>query len=117
MQLRIYILEDDRNIGFILDHILTDEGYQVSVYETISAFREALVNMPDLLLMDVRLPDGNGMNLCEELKGPQGISIPVLMMSADWHRHGIEDCLADAHIAKPFEIDDIVKLIARHLKR
>ncbi|MEJ2880960.1 response regulator transcription factor [Pedobacter sp. GR22-6] len=113
----IFVLEDDRDIGFILNHILFDEGYQVSVYESISAFKYALrLGTPDLLLMDVRLPDGNGMELCEELKADSAFSLPVLMMSADWHLHNQGQCKANEYISKPFDIDLILNKIGSYLK-
>lgn len=113
----IYVLEDDKDIGFILNYILFDEGYQVKVYETISAFKNALHRgSPDLLLMDVRLPDGNGMELCAELKDNLTFDVPVLMMSADWHVNHKDMCGANDFIAKPFDIDLMVSKIGGYLK-
>lgn len=117
MQKEIFILEDDKHIGFILNHILLEEGYHVKVYETVSAFRHALLSgRPDLLLMDVRLPDGNGMELCAELKSTEAFSLPVLMMSADWHLHNRDLCPADDYIAKPFDVDQLVSKVSAYLQ-
>lgn len=113
----IFILEDDKDIGFILNYVLFDEGYRVKVYESVRAFKDALDNgSPDLLLMDVRLPDGNGMELCAELKGNALYNVPVLMMSADWHMNHKEMCGADEFIAKPFDIEVVVNKIDGYLK-
>ncbi|MBT2560817.1 response regulator transcription factor [Pedobacter sp. ISL-68] len=115
MHKEIYILEDDKDIGFILNHLLLDEGYQVYVFETVTEFRKALVTgRPDLLLMDVRLPDGNGLELCAEIKSAQKHDIPVLMMSADWPMHDHKACQADAYIAKPFDIGQVVSKIGEY---
>lgn len=118
MQKLIYILEDDISIGFILKHILVEEGYQIEVFETVSSFRIALNSvLPDLLLMDVRLPDGNGMELCAELKAAGDFHVPVLMMSADWPWRNKEICLANEYIAKPFDIDHVISKISGYLRQ
>jgi DNA-binding response OmpR family regulator len=113
----IFVLEDDRDIGFILDHVLLDQGYRVRLYDTVKAFKDALkIGSPDLLLMDVRLPDGNGMELCAELKANSNFDVPVLMMSADWHLHNQDMCGANEFIAKPFDIEMVVNKIGAYLK-
>lgn len=113
----IFVLEDDKDIGFILNHILFEEGYRVSVYERLSDIREGLHDhMPDLLLMDVRLPDGNGMELCAELKSSEKDSPPILMMSADWDAHNRGICAADEFIAKPFDLDVVLVKVASYLR-
>lgn len=117
MDKEIFILEDDKDIGFMLSHVLLEEGYIVRVFETIIDFRKALnERLPDLLLMDVRLPDGNGMDLCAELKQSEGFNVPVLMMSADWHTHNTAVCQAEHYIAKPFELDDVVSMVDGFLR-
>lgn len=114
----IFILEDDKDIGFILNHILFEEGYRVTVYERLSDIRQALdAGLPDLLLMDVRLPDGNGMELCAELKSAEQMSPPILMMSADWEVHNKAACVADEFIPKPFNLDEVLVKIERHLRQ
>jgi DNA-binding response OmpR family regulator len=117
MEKEIFVLEDDKDIGFILNLVLFDQGYEVKVYESINTFKDALhVGLPDLLLMDVRLPDGNGMELCAELKASANFDVPVLMMSADWHVNHKDMCGANEFIAKPFDIDVVVAKINRYLK-
>lgn len=114
----IFILEDDKDIGFILNHILFEQGYQVCLYEKISDIRQGLDDhLPDLLLMDVRLPDGNGLDLCAELKTVEGNSPPVLMMSADWDAHNKSICGADEFISKPFDLDMILGKIEFYLRQ
>lgn len=114
----IFILEDDKDIGFILNHVLFEQGYKVSVYENLSDIRQGLDDhLPDLLLMDVRLPDGNGLDLCAELKSAEGDNLPILMMSADLDVHLNSVCVADEFIAKPFDLDVILGKIEFHLRQ
>lgn len=116
MNKTIYILEDDLDIGFILKEVLLQEGYLVEVFERVSEIRAALAEgFPGLLLMDVRLPDGNGLLLCAELKSDPAFVTPVLLMSADWHNHDKRTCEADAYIAKPFDIFKLTDTVRRSL--
>ena len=113
----IFILEDDRDIGFILTAILAEEGYQLRLFDTLAGIKSALASgTPDLLIMDVRLPDGNGMDFCRELNSQERFSVPILMMSADWHVHN-RDCPAEGYLAKPFNLDALIEKIAGILER
>jgi len=114
----IFILEDDKDISYILNYVLFEQGYRVRVYGTVSDLRQALRSgPPDLLLMDVRLPDGNGMDLCQELKQQAKFSPPILMMSADWHLDRADGCPADEYIAKPFDLDVVLSKVDCYLKQ
>src|SRR5690349_12230654 len=100
---KIWILEDDPDIGYILNLFLGDEGFETSVITSANAFRAAVADdLPDLFLMDVMLPDGDGIALCIELKNQQrSKSIPVLMMSAHAGLEQVKTCKPDGFIAKP----------------
>ncbi|MES2456297.1 MAG: response regulator [Bacteroidota bacterium] len=66
---RIWILEDDADIGFVLEYFLNEEGFETKLFPSAVGFRQAVgLGLPDLFLMDVMLPDGNGVDLCSELK-------------------------------------------------
>lgn len=105
----IFILEDDPDIGFVLNLFLSSEGFEVEVFSTISAIEAKWHNcLPDLFLMDVRLPDGDGFEVCKEIKQDcLAKNIPVVMMSAHLSE-GEEDPIADDFIAKPFDLQDMV---------
>lgn len=114
----IYVLEDDNDIAYIINYILHEEGYEVLVFSTVSTCKKALdVQVPDLLLLDVRLPDGNGMDLCSELKmSPRTAMSPVLMMSAHLSEREGKCSGADGFIAKPFDLNGMVDRIGLHLR-
>lgn len=69
----------------------------------------------DLVVMDVKLPDGNGMNLCHRVKtSGKFASVPVLMMSADATFRDVERfCWADDYIPKPFDIREMVRKVTK----
>lgn len=118
MKKRIYIAEDDQAIAFILDAILTDAGYQVDVFNDIASLKIGMNSLqPDLLLMDIILPDGNGLDYCRELKlGGDVASHPVFMMSAMMPLEKmVGDHGADAFISKPFKLNFVVDTINCYL--
>jgi two-component system nitrogen regulation response regulator NtrX len=78
---RILIVDDEENIGRSLRLILEREGYQVEVCRSAAEFRAApALRCADLYLLDVRLPDGNGIDLLRHLR-LSGAAAPVLMIS------------------------------------
>ncbi|MBO9675624.1 MAG: response regulator [Sphingobacteriaceae bacterium] len=104
----VYILEDDPDISEIVAFILTDAGYDTKEYGTAALFQAAISErLPDIIILDVLLPDGNGLEICKQLQKAENTSkIPILMMSANRTKREIEEsgCNAD-FISKPFDID------------
>jgi len=116
MKKKVWIVEDDPDIGEVISLLLTDEGYDVSLFPNATKFKESLPNADaDVMVMDVMLPDGNGIELCHGVKTNESLShVPVLMMSAN---KGLADLngyyRADDFIAKPFDIDEMVRKVKR----
>jgi DNA-binding response OmpR family regulator len=114
----IYIVEDNEDIGYILDYFLQEEGFNVSLFPTVSAFK-IIYNqkLPDLFLLDVMLPDGDGLALCNEIKeSDRSAHLPVLVMSAHAPAEKMsKDTCADGFIMKPFDLDNVLNQIAAHL--
>lgn len=118
MQKLIQIIEDDEDIRDVIEFILQESEYEVNVASNAKEFKINLLNtLPDLILMDVRLPDGNGLELCRKLK--QSIEtrhIPVIIISAHaTAEESSKQAMADDFVAKPFDLDDLVILIEHHL--
>lgn len=109
----IQIVEDDQDIRFILEYILADTGYVLEIFDCITAFsnRHRKDNI-NLIILDVQLPDGNGIDLCNHLKTSELTKhIPVVIMSANASRNdAIAAGKADDFIAKPFDLE---KFLAR----
>lgn len=116
MNKRICILEDTAEILEIITIVLEEEKYEVFGFGTVAAFNENINNLsPDLYLLDVMLPDGNGLDVCRELKlDKHNQAIPVVMMSANLQiTSSKQDCGAEEFIAKPFDIYQLVATIDR----
>ncbi|WP_029280335.1 response regulator transcription factor [Pedobacter borealis] len=109
----ICILEDDAGIRDILQFLLLEEGYQVACYTTVNEFLSRKHINPDLYLLDVMLPDGNGMAVCKLLKAdPQTAATPVIIMSAHADiKQMTSGCNAEEFVVKPFDIFVLLKKI------
>ncbi|SMC59306.1 response regulator transcription factor [Pedobacter africanus] len=114
---RIYIVEDNSDIGFILELFLNEEGFAVKVLSTAKEFNNALKKgMPDLFLLDVMLPDGNGIDICHRLKNdPRSKRLPILIMSAQSNQDAAKNCEAEEFIAKPFDLFILLRKIKQCL--
>jgi DNA-binding response OmpR family regulator len=115
----ILVIEDDKDLSEVLEKILSDEGYSVNVAHTGARGLNLLdKSIPDLVLLDLMLPDMQGENICKEIKKllPE---LPVIMLTA---KHTTDDIVrglnigADDYIAKPFETDELLARIHAKLR-
>ena len=109
MKKMITILEDDEAIRELCTLLFTEEGYLVESYSTTSSFFKSQ-SVPDIYLLDVRLPDGDGLDVCSGLKAdPKFSNVPVIMMSAHLEQSSLKGkCTAECFIAKPFDIENLI---------
>lgn len=118
MTKQIYVVEDDQDIRQIIEFILEEEGYQVKLFPDVSSFHAVMTDeRPDLYLLDVMLPDGNGLELCREIRTNQKIKdVPIIVMSAHAKPESIfGHCSADDFISKPFDLNDILTKIKKQI--
>lgn len=80
---RILVVDDDSGQSQALSYRLSQQGFRVDTAATVQEGRDlAQRARPDLVLLDVSLPDGNGLDLCRELNdGPTTSSLPVILLS------------------------------------
>lgn len=116
----VLIVEDDANLRLALEDNLRDEGYEVQVAATVKAARESLAaHAPDVVVLDLMLPDGDGYGLCRELRA-KGLPARVLMLTA----RTLEDDLvkgfeagADDYLAKPYRLRELLARVAALARR
>lgn len=117
---RILVVEDEDNIAVALDYLMTREGYD---YDRVASGTDALPRIrethPDLVLLDVMLPELSGYEICEGIRmDPKLSDVKVLMMtargSAIERRKGLA-LGADGFISKPFELKDLRDEVRRLL--
>lgn len=114
----IFILEDEDSIRELLEVVFDMEGYKVISTSNITEFNELHTNYNvNLYLLDIRLADGSGIDVCNNLKAnTETADIPVLLMSAHAKIIEIEKvCSPDAFISKPFDLDNIVAIVSNLL--
>lgn len=113
----IFVVEDDDGIRELLEFLLGDRNYDVKTFSTVRSFESNLPGKtPDLFLLDMMLPDGNGLDLCKKLKQTDSTRhIPVVLMSAHAHLSQLE--CADDFIAKPFDVDNLIAKIDKQMNQ
>lgn len=111
---KILLLDDNLDIAQIVEEVLAYEGYQVRSVSTCNGFLSLVEDFqPDLILMDYRLKDGNGGELCRQVKDhPVFGAIPVVIFTA-YAQAGFEfkkfGC--DGFIEKPFDLDKLMETV------
>ncbi len=118
--MRILVVEDQPKMASFIKKGLTAQGYLVDVSETGTG-AESLVaeNSYDLVVLDVNLPDQNGMDTARHIRG-DGFKGPILMLTALSSTkdkiHGL-DAGADDYLTKPFDFDELLARIRALLRR
>ncbi|MAL65980.1 MAG: DNA-binding response regulator [Acidimicrobiaceae bacterium] len=116
---RVLIAEDDRRVRSSLERALTLEGYEVvTTGDGASALQLHAERPADLLLLDVSMPNADGLSVCRRLRA-QGDDTPVLMLTA---RHEVHDRVAgldagaDDYVVKPFALDELLARLRARLR-
>ena len=118
MDRRLLLVDDDPLMTDSLEFLLRQEGYEVTVAATGSdALQEARTNPPDLVLLDVGLPDLNGVEVCRRLR--MFWSGPVIVLTA--RRQEADkviglDAGADDYVTKPFSARELLARVRAHLE-
>lgn len=118
----IYVVEDDRNIQEIETFALSSVGYQVRGFETAGHFYRALEEqLPDLVLLDVMLPDEDGLSIVKALRHRNDtVTIPIIMVTAKTTEldkvKGL-DIGADDYMTKPFGVMELISRVKAMLRR
>ena len=118
----IYILEDDRNIREIEEIALKNADYEVVSFETAAEIGKRLKErVPDLLLLDLMLPDADGLRLVTQLRqNVMTMSLPVIMVTAKTTEidkvRGL-DSGADDYLTKPFSVMELISRVKALLRR
>lgn len=112
----IFLVEDDQGLRELIHFLLTDKNYEVEAFANASSFEKKIEHSdPDLILMDIMLPDGNGVDLCKNLKKSTKNEIPVLLMSAHANPSIADNSGACDFIKKPFDIEELYTRIQKYV--
>jgi DNA-binding response OmpR family regulator len=122
MPKRIAIVEDEAELASLIDYNLTRQGYQVQILPGIRGTLKSLEQWkPDLILLDVMLPETDGFELCRLIRQSQVLArIPVLFLTA--RSDEVDRVLGleiggDDYMTKPFSPRELVARVKAHLRR
>lgn len=109
---RVLLVEDDRDLSWVVELNLAARGYRVDVADSATAALELIERHPDLIVVDLGLPDMDGIDLITRLRA--SMTTPILAVSASDARTAKVAALragADGYLAKPFGIGQILSRV------
>ena len=121
MPTKILVIEDEPDIRKTLEYNLSREGYEVAVSGTLQEAKKLLEPSLSLLVLDLMLPDGSGLDLCREIKKNSLLSdIPIIILTAkddEVDRVVGFELGADDYVTKPFSVRELILRVKAVLKR
>lgn len=122
MAVHIYIVEDDKNIREIEMFALKNSGYVVEEFENAkSFFSRSVEKVPDLVLLDIMLPDMDGLDIVKKFRSrPDTVRVPIILVTAKTTEldkvKGL-DIGADDYLTKPFGVMELISRVKALLRR
>ncbi len=122
MAVHIYIVEDDKNIREIEMFALKNSGYAVEEFENAKSFFSRITEkVPDLVLLDIMLPDLDGLEIVKKLRSrPDTVRVPIILVTAKTTEldkvKGL-DIGADDYLTKPFGVMELISRVKALLRR
>ena len=117
--MKILLVEDDSALRSALEELLLREGYEVVKVSNVLSARSAMSGGIDLVMLDVGLPDGDGVTLCRQWRS-EGIQTPILFLTAKDEEldivHGL-DAGGNDYVTKPFRMQELLSRIRALLRR
>jgi two-component system phosphate regulon response regulator PhoB len=118
----VLVVDDERDLVSLLDFNLRQAGMETSLaYSGGQALEEARRRVPDLVLLDLMLPDQSGTDVCRQLKGdPRTRAVPVIMLTArgeELDRVVGFELGADDYVVKPFSVRELILRVKAVLRR
>lgn len=120
--MKIWCIEDDININDLVVYAMESSGYEVRGFVNYTEFEQAMgEDRPDLLILDVMLPDKDGMEILKELRENDATYyMPVIMLTAktaESDRVRALDMGADDYVPKPFGVMELISRVRAVLRR
>ena len=117
----VLIIEDEKAISSFLKVILENKGYHITISETAHEGLASLSSMPDIIILDLGLPDRDGMEIIPEIR--EWSQVPIIIVSArgrEKDKVAALDIGADDYLTKPFGAEELLarmRVGIRHVKR
>ena len=117
--MKILLVEDDAALRGALEELLCREGYDVVKASNVRSAREGLDSAIDLIILDVGLPDGDGVELCRSWR-TKGVQTPILFLTAKDEEMDVVrglDSGGNDYVTKPFRMQELLSRIRALLRR
>lgn len=112
---KILVIEDDENLLEHISLVLQLHQHEVTGYADVLDPDEIIALQPDLAILDIFLPHGNGVNLSKKMKGAAP-ELKIILTSADQHSlHFRGEAVADAVLPKPFSGEELLMIVEQTL--
>lgn len=119
MKGKILLVEDDMALAMGTRYTLEAEGYEVLQAGSVREAEQMLSGQPDLILLDVMLPDGDGFSLCRKIRNVRNM-VPIIFLTAVEDEVNVVQGLemgADDYVTKPYRVKELLSRIAANLRR
>jgi two-component system response regulator PilR (NtrC family) len=117
---QLLVVDDEQSMLDFLELLLTDTGYEVTTADSVEGARARLEDLrPDLVLCDIMMPDGNGLDLLKEIKASNASTSVVMMTAYTSTKAAIEAMRLGAYdyVSKPFDVDELKVVIEKAVER
>jgi CheY-like chemotaxis protein len=113
----VLVVDDDEDMVEVMELLLHDAGYATRAAMNGQEALDAVArSMPALILLDMLMPVMNGWQFAREFRARYGHGVPIVVATAAEHvQHRGEEIDAAGVLPKPFEVSDLLRLVARHV--
>lgn len=118
MRYKVLVIDDEEMIRTMLVKCLEAEGFLVYTAESAKKALELMSVTPDIILLDINMPEMDGLELCQFIR--EHISCPIIFLTARVTEQDLINGLSvggDDYITKPFSVDELLARISAHLRR
>lgn len=115
----VLVVEDDPDLRQMMELMLDSLGYRVlAAADGREALAKVAQQMPGLILLDMRMPVMDGWEFAREFRARYDHRAPIVVVTAARDaRQRADDIAAEGHLDKPFDLDDLVRVVEQHLAR
>lgn len=118
MRYKVLVIDDEEMIRTMLVKCLEAEGFLVYTAESAKTALELMSVTPDIILLDINMPEMDGLELCQFIR--EHISCPIIFLTARVTEQDLINGLSvggDDYITKPFSVDELLARLSAHLRR
>jgi len=114
----VLVVDDDVDLLEMLELLLEGAGYRVvTAGEGREALQKVAQEMPGMILLDMKMPGMNGWQFAHEFRAKYDHCAPIVVLTAaEDARRRAEEIGAEGYLGKPFDIDDVIRIVGRHVR-